>query len=498
MSVTGRIVLTLCGLSLCTCLGCCTGLIAHLNNVLPLEKERPPHIYPYPHHIPKQPDGISLRFAMVHDVVHERFPRHGTAYYLERNRRVRQNLADLKQRGDADGRPSEQYFALLDDLAVGLEFVGEHNEAIRVLRDKLEQQKALGLTGRQLYSTYANLGTFLILGPFRQVRPGNEADKQVLREGLALIQQSIDVNPDAHFGREIWQAVLIEYMIALHGNPDMLANYDMIGNSLDKEIDPSKRRCLTKPEDYGHGFHLTAENFLAATSPTPNSRKDLRNLITRVGAEGSVSLVLPSLSAPVPFDEPTLGIIGMWRLGGGAHPYFALALAETMLRVGQEYIAWSAYERAARLAPLAWPERPQQELFEAHCRKREAAIEGQLPSATVARLRPAFEADLARGQEYQRAYQRYEEEQIHAGRPLDDPHFFDTFDAEHGSIASRVGPEDQFAAYRMEYDLPPNTIPAIVLFAGLGTLLGSGILWTLSWCRRRWTKRSEASVPLVQ
>ena len=45
---------------------------------------------------------------------------------------------------------------------------------------------------------------------------------------------------------------------------------------------------------------------------------------------------------PVPFDEPALGIIGMWRQGGGANPHFALALGETMLRVGQRYIAWCA------------------------------------------------------------------------------------------------------------------------------------------------------------
>src|SRR4051812_23035114 len=51
----------------------------------------------------------------------------------------------------------------------------------------------------------------------------------------------------------------------------------------------------------------------------------------------------------VPFDEPVLGIVGMWRYGGGANPHFSLALAETMLRVGQRHIAWSAYERTRRL-----------------------------------------------------------------------------------------------------------------------------------------------------
>ena len=37
--------------------------------------------YPLPHHIPKYSGNLTLRFAMVHDVIHERFPRHGPDYY---------------------------------------------------------------------------------------------------------------------------------------------------------------------------------------------------------------------------------------------------------------------------------------------------------------------------------------------------------------------------------------------------------------------------------
>ena len=65
---------------------------------------------------------------------------------------------------------------------------------------------------------------------------------------------------------------------------------------------------------------------------------------------------VPSHRMPTSFDEPCLGIVGMWRQGGGANPHFALALAETMLRVGQRYVAWTAYERASRLAERFWPD----------------------------------------------------------------------------------------------------------------------------------------------
>ena len=53
--------------------------------------------YPYPHHIPKTPGNVSLRFAMVHDVLHERFPRHGIScgQCLALVERLRAHLADV-------------------------------------------------------------------------------------------------------------------------------------------------------------------------------------------------------------------------------------------------------------------------------------------------------------------------------------------------------------------------------------------------------------------
>src|SRR6476659_781829 len=74
-------------------------------------------VLPFPHHIPNMPGGVSLRFAMVQDVLHERFARHGRAYYTERNRRAREDLARLEL--------GDRSFALMDDLGVGLDHLGE-------------------------------------------------------------------------------------------------------------------------------------------------------------------------------------------------------------------------------------------------------------------------------------------------------------------------------------------------------------------------------------
>lgn len=419
-----------------------------------------PEVLAYPHVIPKTEDGVALRFVMVHDVIHERFPRHGQAYYRERNRLTRQKIANAK--------PNED-LALLDDLAVGTELAGDHDEAIRLMRAKLKRQIDRGDPRSSLYPTYANLGTFLILGPFRQVRPGNDDDKATLREGLDCIQTAIKINPDSHFGREVWQAAIIEYMIALYHDPETLLRVDMIGNDLkyDAYFGAPMIRSRSRFMSNGITESRVATAYLSDRSVWKGevwkNAAESRKAITQVGpANGAV-----------PFDEPTLGIIGMWRLGGGAHPYFAVALGETMMHVGQKYIAWNAFERASRLAEFSWPDPALQERFREHCRTRQKAIEDRLPSADIAKLRPAFDAELAFGLDYQRAYQQYEADQIAAGHSIEDPNFYDAFHRARGPIASPVGDADWFV---IDGTQGPSWSTLAMLFgAGFSTLLAA--LW---------------------
>jgi hypothetical protein len=376
---------------------------------------------------------VSLRFAMVQDVIHERFARHGRAYYAERNRRARDELAKLE--------PGDRAFGLMDDLGAGLDHLGEHNEAVRVLRDKLAQQTERGVTGKGLYTTYANLGTFLIHGNFRAATAGDAAAKERLREGLGFIRKAIKVNPDAHFGREQWQAAAVEFLLAVIDRPALLEEFDLIGNRLDAAIDPQTRRAFAGNR-WPTGYGRVISNQMRSERGV--YRFDVEDDIQPVGAEnGWPSTLILSHPKPVPFDEPVLGVIGMWRQGGGANPHFALCLGETMLRVGQRFLAWSAYERAARLADRFWPDPTRQQFLRDHCRWRQEMIERELPAAEVAELRPRFDAELAYGQGYQEEYQRYEAEQIAKGRPIEDEHFYDEFLAGRPPIASPVGPEDE-------------------------------------------------------
>src|SRR5207249_7126148 len=136
---------------------------------------------------PKYPDGISLRYAMVHDVLHERYPRHGKAYYTERNRQARAALRHEKGKVYGDGKPSPLYFSLLDDLGAGLDALGEHEAAVRLLRDKLREQETLGIAGRDRYTTYANLGTFLIHANARRAAAGDAEARKQLAEAEGFI-----------------------------------------------------------------------------------------------------------------------------------------------------------------------------------------------------------------------------------------------------------------------------------------------------------------------
>jgi hypothetical protein len=432
-------------------------------------------MYPLPHHVPKYPGGVSLRFAMVHDVIHERFPRHGNAYYEERNRRAIEAMKEEEAKLAQGANPSDKYWASVDDLGVGLERLGKHEEAVVLMRKKLKQQWELTtITSEQLYSSYANLGTFLILW---QIAEGFDKpnSQERTRESIDLIHKAIQEKPDSHFGREIWQVVLEEFVLALLDNPDLLLAFDMVGNRLDSNMGSRGRAASAIGSAFGGWNSVKARGakaFLSSQGADDSEgRAHFRNFINRVGAENGWPAAKTSMIDPAPFDEPTLGIIGMWRYGGGANPHFALALGEIMLRVGQRYIAWTAYERSAQLGDPLGPK------FVEHCRNRQKVIEGQLPPADVADLRPKFEKELAFGQRYQKAYQDYEARRIRQGASIDDPHFYDAFNAEHGPIASPVGTEDHYVIEAHGLTLPrPSTVAAVLLSAGILAFLTACLL----------------------
>jgi tetratricopeptide (TPR) repeat protein len=128
------------------------------------------------------------RFPDVLEVIAGKVLRHSRAFYAwrakDRERRLAATPGDL---------------ALLDDLIVAQSKLDRHEDAIATAR------RALALAPRR-YETLSNLGTVLLLA-------GHASD------GLPYLKTALEVNPDAHFGREKYQVALVEYLLARGARP---------------------------------------------------------------------------------------------------------------------------------------------------------------------------------------------------------------------------------------------------------------------------------------
>jgi tetratricopeptide (TPR) repeat protein len=127
------------------------------------------------------------RFPDTLELITGKFLRHSPEFYEWR-------VADRLKRLGAD--PSN--VALRDDLAVAYDKLGRHDAAIATALETERLQP-------NRYKTAANLGTFLI-----------HAGK--LQEGLPHLERALALNPDAHFGREKYQKLLVEYVLATRKN----------------------------------------------------------------------------------------------------------------------------------------------------------------------------------------------------------------------------------------------------------------------------------------
>lgn len=124
-----------------------------------------------------------FRFPGVLELIAGKFPRHSTSFYQWR---IRDRLSRLEKTPDD--------LSLLDDLAVAYDKTGASADAIAVGLKMLERAP-------ERYETLANLGTFYL--------HAGQFDK-----GLPLIEKAIAINPNAHFGREKIQLLLVKYVLS--------------------------------------------------------------------------------------------------------------------------------------------------------------------------------------------------------------------------------------------------------------------------------------------
>lgn len=123
-----------------------------------------------------------LRFPGVLEIITGKFVRHSKAYYEWR-------VTDRLKRLEAS--PDDP--ALIDDLAVAYDKLGQPEEGIVLLEKSLANNP-------DRYETLSNLATLLF-----------HAGK--LEESKQHVQRALEINPNAHFGREKYQLLLTEYVL---------------------------------------------------------------------------------------------------------------------------------------------------------------------------------------------------------------------------------------------------------------------------------------------
>ncbi|HZL88003.1 MAG TPA: hypothetical protein VFB96_06465 [Pirellulaceae bacterium] len=123
------------------------------------------------------------RFPSVLELITGKFLRHSKEFHEWR-------IKDRQNKLASDPGNIGYY----DDIAVSYEKIGRHDKAIETILAKENIQPGL-------YETYSNLGTFHILaGDFEK--------------GLPYIDKALAINPNAHFGREMYQKWLVEYAMS--------------------------------------------------------------------------------------------------------------------------------------------------------------------------------------------------------------------------------------------------------------------------------------------
>lgn len=138
------------------------------------------------------------QFPGVQEVITGRFDRNPPLYYQMRLDRVTSEI-----------KTNPTKLELYDDAAVACDRLNRDDEAIKWM----ERKKAIldrTPNKEHLYRYYANLGTFHV--HFWARHGADRNHMEFVDEASDEIAQAIEINPDAHFGRERYQLIAIRWI----------------------------------------------------------------------------------------------------------------------------------------------------------------------------------------------------------------------------------------------------------------------------------------------
>jgi tetratricopeptide (TPR) repeat protein len=345
----------------------------------------------------------------IAEIIAGKWERHSPLFY---EHRVKAMTAHLEQ------NPND--LAAWDNLAVAYEKLGDQDKAIETIlkKDQIKPGE---------YTTHANLGTFYL-------------HKSDFENGVAHIRKALEINPEAHFGREKYQLMVVEYLLEAKRDPKVYERGSFIlpellgGRGALDQLGPDPYvKYLEQPRRPGDG------------------RRD----------DGKT-------------DAPIEGVVGMIRFGTGTSPHLFHALGDLLAYRGDRHLAFRAYRRSLDLG------HPRPDLIQKAIENVKAGVEhhDELSELKIAAERAAAEA-------WVKAYQQFEDDLVRAGAPPQSEADYAPFYRAHGTARPAVSAADA-----------TGNVLRKLLRAGAAALIGLLVLLALLklWVvLRRRTRRTTAA-----
>lgn len=215
--------------------------------------------------------------------------------------------------------------ALLDDLAAAYDKVGQPAKAVEVMLSSRRRDP-------RRYETEANLGTFYL-------------HSDDFARGIETIGKALEINPDAHFGREKYQKLLAEYV-------------------LDRQRSAPGGRLLPLRRTHVVDYDFASWLKLARHEPVRSTRL-VEDPLTKkwVAVEEKApdpDFGLSSSAVPKPNDTQTAyaaavkGVLGMMKFGNFESPVLLEALGDLLAQGVNEHGMGDLGGNAGRLAARAY------------------------------------------------------------------------------------------------------------------------------------------------